>query len=439
MPASTQPLNSSATTCPVTAHSSVYLSAVLCGCASSGDDTNYPPDSGDDTAAAVCAPEPPEDVLPTADLVIADLLGWEGASGWPDGCFVSFASWDEVVSGPDGSHSLVASVYCASGYDNLLVLDVSNSEFTAGSSVQLPQGDGSASDADVDADGWLHVSGVSSWGDASASIWIYDERTPDGLGSVAIDTEPSWSDTAWMGDRLFLLGSSWDEDWSGAYRFTPDPQGSQTMNDAEAWFPNWYSAYDLGDVDGDGLDDLVAYVSDESVSAVFVSSDNADAGPEGLPAPFAQPSEPDGQFFGSSRPAGDQDGDGLDDFALVEGVPGMPYDDPTVLHLFGGGRPERIAEVLGLTGLSGDLAYIERDAGPPILFLAQYQNGVGRGNILLQGPLCGTVDASAATTAVDVEEGRYITGWVGGANYVGQFTAAKDDDYDLNASLYIWE
>ncbi len=423
----------------MTARRALPWLAFLAACATPAGDTGSPSvdsDNREDSAPVVCTPEPPEQVLPSADRVIDDLQAWEGAEAWPDGCVLGFGSWDEVVRRPDGTDSLVADVYCSRGFGNILVVDVAAAEFTAAYSVPTPAAGNVGWDANVDGDGWLHVSGLSGVGFAADNAWTYDERTPDTFGSIALGPDLSWFGTAWMGERLFVLGMAPTTDARGAFRFLPDTLEPQTLNNAEAYFPDWYSAADVGDVDGDGLDDLVAYVRSDSGGAVLVSSADAMAGPDGLPAAFAKPALVDWKFFDGSRPVGDQDGDGLGDLALVEGLAvGHQPESPTVLHLFGGAGPERIAEVIGLTGLDGKLAYIDGDIGPPTLLLEDR----GSGQRLLRGPLCGTVEASAATTTLSVPEGRVSMGWVGGPNYVGQFTAAAEDMYDLRAALYIWE
>ena len=297
----------------MTARRALPWLAFLAACATPAGDTGSPSvdsDNREDSAPVVCTPEPPEQVLPSADRVIDDLQAWEGAEAWPDGCVLGFGSWDEVVRRPDGTDSLVADVYCSRGFGNILVVDVAAAEFTAAYSVPTPAAGNVGWDANVDGDCWLHVSGLSGVGFAADNAWTYDERTPDTFGSIALGPDLSWFGTAWMGERLFVLGMAPTTDARGAFRFLPDTREPQTLNNAEAYFPDWYSAADVGDADGDGLDDLVAYVRSDSGGAVLVSSADAMAGPDGLPAAFAKPALVDWKFFDGSRPVGDQDGDG---------------------------------------------------------------------------------------------------------------------------------
>lgn len=420
------------------ARSERTLVALLCACVDAGETADReriePVDTGE-PAEANCEPEPLGNPLPTADVVIPNLVAWEQEPGWPAGCFVPFADGLELLSAADGRIDLLHGAICAENEVFLLIVDVSTADFVGGVALALPEGNSlGGEDARRDAAGWLHAAGVFATNSHEDIVWLYDESKGESLDSLLLDASYDWTATAWMGERLYVLGEVPRSEERGAYRFLADNAQPQTLADAEAFFPDWSSAGDVGDVDGDGLDDLVAYLGSEARAALFVSSDDAAAGPSELPEPFFELAEPALMLLRTASPAGDQDGDGVDDFAVVDGNMDSHFNEPSVVRLFTGAG-ESISEIVGLEDLTGYLAYLEVGDPTPLLF---FQGATPR-QYALAGPLCGVVDASGAVTEVDFPAGRSPQAWVGGKNFVGQFSVGVEDLDDYEASLYMWQ
>ncbi len=81
------------------------------------------------------------------------------------------------------------------------------------------------------------------------------------------------------------------------------------------------------------------------------------------------------------------------------------------------------------------MGYAEIGDGPPTLLIDLYGNDLST----VQGPLCGTMNAADVATVVDPGADRDVLQWVGGPNYVGQWTQSLSDPEDLTAALYMWD
>ncbi len=132
-------------------------------------------------------------------------------------------------------------------------------------------------------------------------------RAADGaLGRLA------WpgADLALADGRVYVAAGNGDG-WSGTYVFGEGLTGTMTLADADSATEGWRSLEPIHDVDGDGLDDVLAMGRDENEfsTALYRGAAPGEAGPEPINALGAY----------DAVAAGDQDGDGLGDVFMSTG------------------------------------------------------------------------------------------------------------------------
>ncbi|HIG11419.1 MAG: integrin alpha [bacterium] len=193
-------------------------------------------------------------------------------------------------------------------------------------------------------------------GPARAQIVVYEERGEnpgdsfgaalvvsadldgDGVGDVWVGAPRTGFGAANGGSAYALSGAS------GALLFRVDGSaGGERLGQAVGW---------LGDIDGDGVGDLLVGAPFHSAGAFFGGGAYALSGANGRTIHFIAGSEAFALFGMAVAGAGDVDGDGIDDFLV--GAPGEDSNgsDAGSLYVFSGASGAQLAQHVG--DLAGD-------------------------------------------------------------------------------------
>jgi hypothetical protein len=280
------------------------------------------------------------------------------------------------------------------------------------------------------ADGWISELGRCDFG--SNSIWKTGDPTGDGVADLAISDPYCHTD---------------DDDWAGlVYVFAEGLvgevgiQNASTVIEGQREAENMGTDVDIGDVDGDGVDDLLVtgegapYPDSRGVAGLFlgplpqgtVRSSGGDAWFEG---------DGDGQLGRTGRLAGDLDGDGLGEIALWNDGGHYTTLEGNTWYIFSGASVGdlRAGDAWAMVGASGDNPTLDQDLnGDGVGDFVTTQSDGAHGPAVIYGPIpTGHHEVGALTSAW----------WEGSMDQVATFPGspqATDLDADGIGDLVVW-
>lgn len=230
-----------------------------------------------------------------------------------------------------------------------------------------------------------------------ATTMLYEATSGATLGSVAAYDGSLGGQVEYAADRLYVGDALVDDQRGRLYVFPASTTGAVTTDDALAVHHGWAESLNLGDsfepigdVDGDGIEDVVFdLVVAWYVSGVELDQDEAAENGESL---WINPRTDDTPISA----VGDHDGDGLDDFAIL--TESMEVDIGGHLEVFSGSTRIPYATLYdGSAGWSvlrahlGSLGPVADDGSDVFAIGVENEDEYeGEATWLLGGRFCGT-------------------------------------------------
>ncbi len=365
----------------------------------SGDETADTGDTEEDCTEALPAPPPDPrlgmDASEFLDVQVRAVPELAGCKPFNAESWVSTAGPEREILGgwncPDDQEVSLIALTVADG--DLVSAEVLSTEF-----------DGSVG-VDFDDSGRR-----LAWLAGSSDIWL---RGDDGFSAM---TQVSVSDVAIADGRIYATTRNDAQDWVSVV-FGEGLTGTMTLADADSVTVGWSLLEPIHDVDGDGLDDVLAMGRDEDEfsTALYRGAAPGEAGPEPINALGAY----------DAVAAGDQDGDGLGDVFMSTG------DD---IHVLVGPdlTPYALVELVdesGITVAPGEL----RPVG--VVRIGGYPQP-GEAFRAFDIPSCGTFRFVEISTPFGVEGARRQDFAWGGLDYL-LLTGYMEDDEDRFVHAYV--